>query len=182
MAGNLTREAIKKAFIGLLEEKSLNKITIEDITSRVGINRQTFYYHFKDILDLTYNISLDINTSLMGTDGDLSNCMMRFYDYFRSHRAVILNIVRSVPVEELTIRLKPAILPTIEHLIDNAVPGKRLDGDDRELAIDYHAAVIATAMLKWVRNGMPDNRDRFSRLADMIEMNLKNMVTVMSQS
>lgn len=60
MAGNLTREAIKKAFIGLLEEKSLNKITIEDITSRVGINRQTFYYHFKDILDLTYNISLDV--------------------------------------------------------------------------------------------------------------------------
>ena len=32
--------------------KDLDKITISDITNDCGINRQTFYYHFKDIYDL----------------------------------------------------------------------------------------------------------------------------------
>ena len=32
--------------------KEFNKITINDITEDCGVNRQTFYYHFKDIYDL----------------------------------------------------------------------------------------------------------------------------------
>lgn len=36
----------------LLLEKPLNKITINDITEDCGVNRMTFYYHFKDIYDL----------------------------------------------------------------------------------------------------------------------------------
>ena len=33
-------------------KKPVNKITINDITEECGINRMTFYYHFKDIYDL----------------------------------------------------------------------------------------------------------------------------------
>lgn len=36
----------------LLLQKPLNKITINDITEDCGVNRMTFYYHFKDIYDL----------------------------------------------------------------------------------------------------------------------------------
>ena len=36
----------------MLLEKPLNKITINDITEDCGVNRMTFYYHFKDIYDL----------------------------------------------------------------------------------------------------------------------------------
>jgi len=44
-----TRGAIIKAFGQLLEEKPMNKITVKDIVERCGINRNTFYYHFRDI-------------------------------------------------------------------------------------------------------------------------------------
>ena len=33
-------------------KKPVNKITINDITEDCGVNRATFYYHFKDIYDL----------------------------------------------------------------------------------------------------------------------------------
>lgn len=36
----------------LLLQKPLHKITISDIADDCGINRMTFYYHFKDIYDL----------------------------------------------------------------------------------------------------------------------------------
>ena len=40
------------AFKELLLKKSIDKITINDITEKCGINRQTFYYHFHDIYEL----------------------------------------------------------------------------------------------------------------------------------
>ena len=49
MSGKLTEKAIKEAFGSLLDEKPFDRITVKDISSRAGINRQTFYYHFTDI-------------------------------------------------------------------------------------------------------------------------------------
>jgi len=46
---NITKRAIQEAFLAVLNEKSLGKITVKDITDRCGINRNTFYYHFADI-------------------------------------------------------------------------------------------------------------------------------------
>ena len=47
-----TKEAIAQAFEGLLEKRSIDKITVKDIVAECGVNRQTFYYHFRDIYDL----------------------------------------------------------------------------------------------------------------------------------
>lgn len=47
-----TRDAIFKAFMELLSEKSVNQITVEEIIKRADIGRATFYAHFetKDFL------------------------------------------------------------------------------------------------------------------------------------
>ena len=52
MSKATTKKAISYAVKELLLEKPLNKITVNDITSKCEINRQTFYYHFLDIQDL----------------------------------------------------------------------------------------------------------------------------------
>ena len=48
-----TKNAIAYAFKELLLEKPINKITINDIAEKCEINRQTFYYHFHDVIELT---------------------------------------------------------------------------------------------------------------------------------
>ena len=47
-----TKRALEASLKKLLLQKPLNKITINDITEDCGVNRMTFYYHFKDIYDL----------------------------------------------------------------------------------------------------------------------------------
>ena len=49
---NITKKAMAQSLKKMLLVKDLDKITITDITNDCGINRQTFYYHFKDIYDL----------------------------------------------------------------------------------------------------------------------------------
>ena len=46
-----TKRALEASLKKLLLQKPLNKITINDITEDCGVNRMTFYYHFKDIYD-----------------------------------------------------------------------------------------------------------------------------------
>ena len=52
MSGTTTKIALAYALKDLLKNKPLNKITVSDITDKCGINRQTFYYHFADIMEL----------------------------------------------------------------------------------------------------------------------------------
>ena len=52
MSSLTTKKAIAFTLKELLLEKPISKITINDITERCDINRQTFYYHFQDITDL----------------------------------------------------------------------------------------------------------------------------------
>ncbi|HAP3485298.1 TPA: TetR family transcriptional regulator [Enterococcus faecalis] len=47
-----TKQAIASALIELCEQKDFRKISVQDITKKVGLNRQTFYYHFTDKYDL----------------------------------------------------------------------------------------------------------------------------------
>ena len=48
----ITKNALAASLKKLLSKKELSKITITNITEECGVNRQTFYYHFKDIYDL----------------------------------------------------------------------------------------------------------------------------------
>lgn len=48
----ITKRAIAAALMELCVEKSFSKISVQDITKQVGLNRQTFYYHFSDKYDL----------------------------------------------------------------------------------------------------------------------------------
>ena len=47
----VTKRALETSLKNLLLKKTLNKITVADITEECGISRMTFYYHFRDIYD-----------------------------------------------------------------------------------------------------------------------------------
>jgi len=47
-----TKKVLRKGLIELLNEKSIQKITIRELTDKVDIHRSTFYANFNDIYDL----------------------------------------------------------------------------------------------------------------------------------
>lgn len=48
-----TKRAIQKAFIALLREKPIEKITVKEIAERAEINKTTFYSHYETLDALT---------------------------------------------------------------------------------------------------------------------------------
>ncbi|MGB8212523.1 MAG: TetR/AcrR family transcriptional regulator [Anaerolineales bacterium] len=52
-----TREALRAALMALIEEKGFDAISVQDITERAGLNRATFYLHYRDKQDLLIRTS-----------------------------------------------------------------------------------------------------------------------------
>ncbi|MCI7812765.1 MAG: TetR/AcrR family transcriptional regulator C-terminal domain-containing protein [Lachnospiraceae bacterium] len=49
---NITKRALANALRELMKEKSFSKISVADICEKCGMNRKSFYYHFRDKYDL----------------------------------------------------------------------------------------------------------------------------------
>ena len=81
-----TKKAIISTFIELLNQRSLDKITVKDIVEQCGINRNTFYYYYQDIYDLIEDILRieieSLHESIKGNDS--------FYEELREGSKVIL--------------------------------------------------------------------------------------------
>lgn len=59
--------AIRQAFLGLLEKKNYNKISVKDIIETASVNRSTFYAHYLDKEDLMEKIQLDLMDELINS-------------------------------------------------------------------------------------------------------------------
>ena len=55
-----TREFFMEAFLKVLCEKPLNKISVKELCQRTGYNRSTFYYYFEDVYDLRKQVETNL--------------------------------------------------------------------------------------------------------------------------
>ncbi len=55
-----TKRAIHRAFLGLIASKSYKEITVKDLAETAGVNRKTFYNHYKDIKELIDEIETEV--------------------------------------------------------------------------------------------------------------------------
>ena len=46
------KNIISEKFVSMASSKSIDKITVKALIQQCDISRQTFYYHFKDIMDV----------------------------------------------------------------------------------------------------------------------------------
>ena len=64
MASN-TKWAIIGAYADLIKKKNIDKVTVKDVVEICGITRQTFYYHFQDLLDvLEWGLRMTADTAV----------------------------------------------------------------------------------------------------------------------
>lgn len=63
-----TKKALEDALVEQMKMKSINKISVKDLTEMVDINRGTFYLHYRDVYDLLEQVEEKIIQDI----GDIS--------------------------------------------------------------------------------------------------------------
>ena len=108
---NITKRALEQSLKNLLLKKPLTKITISDITADCGMNRMTFYYHFKDIYDLVeWSCTEDARKALeeKKTYDTWQQGFLQIFEAVRENKSFIMNVYRCVHREQVEAYLKPA--------------------------------------------------------------------------
>lgn len=172
----VTKRAIVSVFRTMIRTTPFNKITIGDLTKNTGLNRQTFYYHFRDLYDMLLFMVEDDILPIVAGERDFSTCMMKIYDFCMEHKQMLLNIYNHIELDEINHRLKPIIENLAAHMVDDVTSQYPLSQEDMGIAVSFTALMITEFILRWIKRGMSDKKQEFSKFADLLECNMKSTI------
>lgn len=183
MNGLMTKKVIAATFKELLKEKTINKITIGDIAERCGINRQTFYYHFQDIIDLVEWICLeDADNALKNknTYATWQEGFIAIFELIREDKIFINNIYKSVSLETLMNYLYKLVYPIIYDVVDERSKQYVTTEENKKFITNFYEYSFVAVVLDWVKNDMKGDPTaivtKISFLVDgTIDKAIKNM-------
>lgn len=170
---NFTEKAMAASLKKLLEKKTLDKITIKDITEDCGVNRQTFYYHFHDIYELmewSFTERARAFTEAHADGNDWKQMILDLIEKLSEEKAFILNTFNSVSRRQLEFFLHSLVKPILQDITETFSEGLTISEQDKEFVIDIFSFGFIGIMTEWVADGMKQNYgediDRFFLLLD----------------
>ena len=152
-----TKRALEASFKKLLLEKPLNKITINDITEDCGVNRMTFYYHFKDIYDLVdWILAEDAAKAMEGRRGfgTWSEAYLDVLRQLQDNKTLVLNVYRSVGREQVEQYLYRLLDPVLKEFTNRECQDITVQDADKQFIIDFYKYGFVGLALEWIRRDM----------------------------
>lgn len=177
---SLTRNAIIDAFLQLLDERPLSKITVKDIVDRCGINRNTFYYHFEDIPALIEAISkeeMDLLVQKHAKVDSMEDCLMIAVNFILQKRRAVLHLYNSNNRDLFERELMDICQYAVETYFDNQFEWQNSDPMDRDILVRSYRCWCFGLMIDWLNNGLKDDiKPTLKRLCELRDGTIENSV------
>jgi len=130
----LTKKALAVSLKKLLSKKELSKITISNITDECGVNRQTFYYHFKDIYDLLEWIyKNEVIDEIDNKDEEWQQRFLYIFKYVLKNKEFVKNTYNSISREYLLRFIYMQTNKLLIDFIDKESEGMNIKVEDKKL-------------------------------------------------
>ncbi|MBP1991626.1 TetR/AcrR family transcriptional regulator [Paenibacillus eucommiae] len=162
-----TRQLIRDAFIDLLQEMELEKITVNRLAARATINRVTFYLHYRDIPEMIEKIAEDMINEIHVILNDVRS-QSRSVDMDGS---ILVKILEHIAENQkfykvmLASQRVPVFTDRLMDLIVDIITRRRENRDDsssssavivpKDIAIWYGSSAFIGTIVCWLRNDMP---------------------------
>jgi len=168
-----TKKAIRENFLNLLLKKSFDKITVKDIVEACEINRNTFYYYYKDIYDLMGDIFQTETNKVLEEQERGGSCyeeFQRIAAFITSYRGSIIHIYHSKSREVFVGHLNTVS----EIILQNYIEQLRIDGEiapeNKKFVCDYYRFSVVGMIINWIKSGMEEDSQIFIRkMSDIFE-------------
>ena len=142
----------------LMAQKSMDKITIAELTNLCNIRRQSFYYHFEDIYDLLrWMIENEAISLLKQQEGALlwKEGLLQLFRYLEENRTVCLCALKSVGRDHLRRFFEADIYAiihrTIEQLTENiGVNSNMYSFVDVEMLTHFYVLALSGMIESWL--------------------------------
>lgn len=162
-----TRQLLKDAFVDLLQEMDIEKISVNKIAERATINRVTFYLHYRDIPDMLEkmademieDIQLAVNREPAHpnqTEDEDELAMLSLLEHIAEHAKFFKVVLASRRTPIFTERLLRMLSETVRQRLESGRPSfVNTAGVQKDIAVWYSSAALIGTIVSWVRNDMP---------------------------
>ena len=154
-----TKRVLRECLFNLLEEKSIDEITVKELTEAADVNRSTFYFYYNDINDMMMQIQNEIfevfEESVMSKEGkfitteDFRDYILRFLLFCKEYEKICKFVISNDPNNFLSKKIKKALLTKIPDS-EKVFPE---DEPKRYLACFGLSAMWET-VIQWMYDGM----------------------------
>lgn len=175
---NITKQALAGALKELLQEQSLEKISVSDICALCSMNRKSFYYHFKDKYDLvnwifdTEFVELNQNSALEtrllspNFDDRWQNIEV-ICQYFYNNRTFYRRVLKVDGQNSFASHFRGFIRPLLRFRIEGLLGME----DVPELVYDFVVDGVVCAIERWLLDKKGISVEEFmSSLKKMIQI------------
>ena len=174
----VTKRALEQSLKNLLLKKPLTKITVGDITDDCGINRMTFYYHFKDIYDLVeWSCLEDAKRALdeKKTYDTWQQGLLQIFKAVQENKSFILNVYRCVHREQVEKYLQPLVDQLLLNVINEEASGITVRDEDKQFIAQVYSYMFIGLMLDWIKDDM---REDPQQIVEKLSKLIKGSVSV----
>lgn len=176
----VTKRALEQSLKNLLLKKPLTKITINDIAEDCGINRMTFYYHFKDIYDLVEWVCIEDGKRALQdkkTYDTWQEGMGQIFEAVLENRPFIMNVYHSISKDKIESYLYKLTYQLIADVVGEKCAGMELAEEDKRFIAEFYKYGFVGTMLDWIERGMKDDyRVIVKRLGITLYGNIANSI------
>lgn len=164
----MTREILSETLKGLLKKKSLERITVTELVSVAGVNRQTFYYNFQDIYDLL-EWSIDREAGIAFEEiTDYENWqawLIDVFKYFQENKKMVLNVIQPLTRQVVERYLKKSFEPVISEIVrfykEKYEETKNIPEENLQFIIETYTLIVIGLVFEWIDHGMTETAEEF---------------------
>lgn len=155
-----TKKLLRDSLFTLLQQKSINEITVTELTEVADINRATFYFYYTDIFDMLDQIQIEayemFESVLQGTE-EFINSPEAFAKYIEN----ILLFCKSNPTIARFVITREynnnKVLSKIKKLLAKNVPVAKENysqEDPRRFILNFALNALTGTVVDWMDDGM----------------------------
>ncbi|MBE6815433.1 MAG: TetR/AcrR family transcriptional regulator [Clostridia bacterium] len=155
-----TKKLLRDSLFTLLQEKSINEITVTELTEIADINRATFYFYYTDIMDMldqiqneAYELFEDV---LVGTEDHIDS-MEDFAKYIEN---ILIFCKENPTIARFVITREynnNKVLKKIKKLLAKKVPVAKENysqDDPRRFVLNFALNALTGTVVDWMDDGM----------------------------
>ena len=172
------KSIIAETFIKMVRRKNIDKITVKSLIEECHISRQTFYYHFQDIMDvLEWSIHQQthslVDESLKA--GDLRSAIKVFITFCTEHFSEfqkLLNSQRRAQIEELLIDAAKAYMVEVSR---HNHPDLYVNYEDMQVLLQFNACGLVGVLLEYSKTPSYDQEKLVQQLEQILSGELLHL-------
>lgn len=171
-----TRQLLYEALMALLQEKSVDLITVTDIAERADVNRGTFYLHYRDVGDMLQQLKdgvfdsvrscveqLDVTEAMQYIDRDEPYPVsVRIFEELIRHGEFLRLMLGPQGDLAFARRLRELFVSRIHAKLQGLSP------DSKTIPTDYLVSYIASAnfglVMHWLDTGRTLSPEQMARM------------------